>query len=56
MILFFIIGSGRNGSTLLGGMLNTNNNVFIPPEQYVLGYSLLKWNLKRYKKMGSNII
>ena len=47
---FFIIGSGRNGSTLLGGMLNTNNNVFIPPEQYVLGYSLLKWNLKRYKK------
>ena len=50
---FFIIGSGRNGSTLLGGMLNANKDVFLPPEQYILGYSLLKWNLKRHKKWES---
>ena len=46
---FFIIGSGRNGSTLLGAMLNNNNKLFLPPEQYVIGYSLLKWRLKRHK-------
>ena len=46
---FFIIGSGRNGSTLLGGMLNSHHEIFLPPEQYILGYSLLKWNLKRHK-------
>ena len=50
---FFIIGSGRNGSTLLGGMLNTNAAVFLPPEQYILGYSLLKWNLKRHKNWAN---
>ena len=50
---FFIIGSGRNGSTLLGGMLNANAAVFLPPEQYILGYSLLKWNLKRHKNWAN---
>ena len=56
---FFIIGSGRNGSTLLGGMLNTHKEIFLPPEQYILGYSLLKWNLKRHKswnKISNEII
>jgi len=34
---FFIIGSGRCGSTLLRRMLQANPDVHIPPESYVLG-------------------
>ena len=38
---FFILGSGRNGSTLLASILNSNPNILIPPEQYVLPYSIM---------------
>lgn len=43
---FFILGSGRNGSTLLALLLNRHQNVFLPPEQYVLPYSIISWHLK----------
>jgi Sulfotransferase family len=67
---FFILGSGRNGSTLLAVILNRHPNIFLPPEQYVLPYSIIKryiyffqnWstyvkkNLKEYSKKNQNWI
>ena len=49
---FFIIGSGRCGTTLLRAMLQTHPTVHIPPETYSLGqiiqeyprYSRLPWD------------
>jgi protein-tyrosine sulfotransferase len=61
---FFIIGSGRNGSTLLAAILNAHKDIFIPPEQFVLPYAILRryvfffWSGKRWannvKKLFSN--
>lgn len=51
---FFILGSGRNGSTLLATLLNYHQNIYVPPEQYSLPYSIFKWHLFRFyswKKM-----
>ena len=45
---FFIFGSGRNGSTLLNVILNQHPNIFIPPEQYFLGNSIVKYQLYNY--------
>jgi len=45
---FFIFGSGRNGSTLLALLLNNHSDVFLPPEQYALPYTILKWHLFRF--------
>jgi len=46
----FIIGSGRNGSTLLAMLLNRHENIFLPPEQYALPYSLTDWQISFPKK------
>jgi hypothetical protein len=46
---FFIIGSGRNGSTLLASFLNAHPNIFLPPEQYALPYAIMKWHLFRWQ-------
>lgn len=46
----FIIGSGRNGSTLLSSILNNSPDLFIPPEQYVIPFYAAKWQLLRFKK------
>lgn len=43
--LFFIMGSGRNGSTLLGLLLGRHKKIFLPPEQSVLPYSIMSWHL-----------
>ncbi len=40
--LLFIMGSGRNGSTLLARLLNQHSEVFLPPEQYALPYTIAK--------------
>jgi len=44
----FIIGSGRNGSTLLSSILNNNPKIFIPPEQYIIPFFAAKWQLDRF--------
>ena len=42
---FFILGSGRNGSTLLASTLTQYQNIHIPPEQFVLPYAIMKFRL-----------
>jgi len=42
---FFIIGSGRNGSTLLSSMLNQHSKLMVPPEQWVLYEMIIKFKL-----------
>jgi protein-tyrosine sulfotransferase len=42
---FFVLGSGRNGSTLLNRMLNQHSALFLPSEQYFLGNSIIKYQL-----------
>lgn len=39
---FFILGSGRNGSTLLASILNGHRDIVIPPEQFLLPYIILR--------------
>lgn len=46
---FIILGSGRNGSTLLGLLLNNHTKLFLPPEQFALPYSIMKWRLHLHK-------
>ena len=42
---FFILCSGRNGSTLLASTLSQYQNIHIPPEQFVLPYAIMKFRL-----------
>lgn len=44
---FFILGSGRNGSTLLASILNNHKDIFIPPEAYVLPYAIMRWKIMK---------
>jgi hypothetical protein len=49
---FFIIGSGRCGSTLTRAILNTHSKVAIPPESYVLGVTVIaykRWSFLPWK-------
>lgn len=46
---FFILGSGRNGSTLLASILNAHKDLFIPPEQFVIPYAIMKRYLAWFK-------
>ena len=39
---FFVLGSGRNGSTLLASILNAHKDIFVPPEQFILPYAIMK--------------
>jgi len=39
---FFVLGSGRNGSTLLATILNAHPNFIVPPEQYILPYAIMR--------------
>ncbi len=50
---FFILGSGRNGSTLLSSILNAHTNIFIPPEQFVLPYAIMIRHLFFFKSKDS---
>lgn len=45
---FFILGSGRNGSTMLNRMLNQHSELFLPSEQYFLGPSIFKFHYYNY--------
>lgn len=44
---FFIISAGRSGSTLLNRILNENQHIFLPSEQYFLGVAILKFRIFR---------
>lgn len=50
---FFILGSGRNGSTLLALILNRHSDIFLPPEQYVLPYSIMSWYITPFNNWKS---
>lgn len=41
---FFVLGSGRNGSTMLNRMLNQHSKFHLPSEQYFLGPSIFKFH------------
>jgi len=45
---FFIIGSGRNGSTLLAAMLNKHTKLMVPPEQFFLHMVIIKFRLYNF--------
>jgi len=47
---FFILGSGRNGSTLLASILNQHSKIVITPEEYALPYVIIKYKLFNYLK------
>lgn len=42
---FYILGSGRNGSTLLGTMLNRHPDLLVIPEQFALPYATIRFRL-----------
>lgn len=43
----FIIGSGRSGNTLVRRTLMNSGQIYIPPETFVLGEVIEKWDLSR---------
>lgn len=45
---FFILGSGRNGSTLLSMILNGHSKIFIPNEQFALHYAAIRFQLYNF--------
>lgn len=45
---FFIVGTGRNGSTLLSMILNGHSKIFIPNEQYALHYAAIRYQLYNF--------
>jgi hypothetical protein len=59
---FFIIGSGRNGSTLLATILNAHKEIIIPSEQFVLPYATIRryifffWTDSRWVKNVKSLI
>ena len=59
---FFIIGSGRNGITLLATILNAHKEIVIPPEQFVLPYAIIRryifffWKSSRWVKNVKSLI
>ena len=59
---FFIIGSGRNGSTLLATILNAHKEIIIPPEQFVLPYAIIRryvlffWSNRRWVRNVKSLI
>jgi hypothetical protein len=46
---FFIVGSGRCGTTLLRRILQASNQVHIPPETYVLGPAVMVYLRNRHR-------
>ena len=49
---FFIIGSGRNGSTLLARLLNEHPQIFLPPEQFAMPHIIFRWHFFRFWPWG----
>lgn len=56
---FFIVGSGRNGSTMFSGMLNSHSKILLPTEQWRLPNMILKYKFYHFlpwKELVSLII
>jgi len=51
--IFFVMGSGRNGSTLLARLLNNHSELFLPPEQFALPYTIVDWHSSFFKTTNS---
>lgn len=45
---FFVIGSGRNGSTMFSGMLNSHSQVLLPTEQWRFPNMILKYKIYNF--------
>lgn len=43
-----VVGSGRNGSTMLGSMLNMHPEILLVPEQFALFYSIQRYKLLNF--------
>lgn len=52
---FFIMGSGRNGSTLLSCILNNHPNICIPPEHSLIPVSVLYWHLHPFTSWNNKV-
>ncbi|MGM0587808.1 MAG: sulfotransferase family protein [Bacteroidota bacterium] len=56
---FFILGSGRNGSTLLAGMLTQHSRLHVPPEQWAMHEMILKYkflNWRSWKPLSDQLL
>ncbi len=51
---FFIVGSGRSGNTLLRRLLSDSKSIYIPPETYQLGPSIITF--KKYSDLDWGIL
>ncbi|MEP4534822.1 MAG: sulfotransferase [Cyclobacteriaceae bacterium] len=45
----FILGSGRNGSTLISTILNQHKELCVLPEQYLIPFQTSQWQIKRWQ-------
>ncbi len=45
---FFILSSGRSGTTLLAALLDQHSQLLVPPEQFVLANTIVKYRLYNY--------
>tara|TARA_R110002050_G_scaffold223458_2_gene359356 strand:- start:2424 stop:3359 length:936 start_codon:yes stop_codon:yes gene_type:complete len=45
---FYVISCGRSGSTLLASLLDSHSKLSVPPEEFVLANSVVKYKLYNY--------
>ncbi len=45
---FFVVSSGRTGTTLLASILDRHPEVLVPPEQFVMANAIIKYRLLNY--------
>lgn len=50
---FFLVGSGRNGSTLMASVLSKHKDLFVAPEQFALPYAIMRFQLSGCKSWPS---
>jgi hypothetical protein len=50
---FFLVGSGRNGSTLMASVLSRHKDLFVAPEQFALPYAIMRFQLSGWKSWSS---
>ncbi len=53
---FFIIGVGRSGSTLFRRILASHSELYIPPETFVLGEAILKFQRYRTRMSWPDLV